>query len=381
MERRVSKKSTVAFLCACVWALIVLCLSLPARPAEKAHAASYSPNDMIMVKAADMGNNSTIKPTENDIRVWGYFYRGVQLFSQEKEKDVAAGYKTANTYNGKIVEGTTKIRDVEDTDDYDTVTLTSDDQADSVGGVEEVGKYANGDDCPYYAIGRGSYLHTFDDCEHEFTYGAGQAALEEKDRTSKPWESINDATHWAVCICGFKLQVGHRPGPDGKCMDCDYKGSLGDNYLNKYSFTIPDTIPDTEDWNTDDENPSISFDITLDENKTKIFEGFTLILKVQSENGGLVNGDGDTIDYTISATDDFSEGEFSISASDTSDGSQTIWKLEVDEDTGDPVDDGSFRRQIGGIITITLTVAPAYPGSYTDTLTFSVELIDSSEGY
>ena len=56
--------------------------------------------------------------------------------------------------------------------------------------------------------------------------------------TDDSWESYDDGSHWAVCDCGFQLQVPHRPTTGGICMDCNV-GQLEGEYENTYSFEIP----------------------------------------------------------------------------------------------------------------------------------------------
>ncbi len=351
MGKCISKRSTIAILCACVWALIVLCLSKSLRPAEKAHAASLSPNDVITVKAIDGQVPDSGGVTENDISVWGTFYRGVKLFDGADEVTV--------DYRSKYGNGTVTIKVVED--EENTVTFTHDSK--DVNAISEV-EYSNGDPCPYYKINQTSNLYT-DAWEQDFTTGS--------------YEDCGDGlTHWAVCD-DISLQVGHRPDADGNCIDCGAK--VDDNYINEYSFTIPESIPETDGWETDGENPYISFDITLDENETKIFEGYTLILKMQSENGALVWGT-DTGAYAVSV-EDYIGGEATSydDAGALQSEAQIIWQLTVDESTGNPVEEGvDFRRKFGGTITVTLTLTdpPAYPGEYSDTLTFSVEIEEES---
>ena len=127
--------------------------------------------------------------------------------------------------------------------------------------------------------------------------------------------------------------------------------------------------------------PTYSFDITLEES-SYIYEGFTLSLKIWSENGGLANDDKSiVIDYLISAElSDLGTG-FSANASEITDSEDpfTIWQIEVTEGVGnDPADEGDLRRQIGGTITITLTLESAVStgdsDGYLDTLTFSATL-------
>lgn len=347
MEKRISRNSAVALLCACVWTMIVLCLSMPARPAEKAHAA---PNDMIEVYAVSVAYQGGSMEEENFL--WGTFYCGIELLAESHYRVVDTDGNVETDGRGNKKEGTIDWANAEfDGEQYDLGTLEYD------GVLESAWKQ--------------------DQHSHDFTAG-GNGDWEPVE------EDTDNKTHWAVCNgCGLQLQVAHRPDADGNCMDCG--AELGENYINLYTFTLPDEIPapDAEGWTFEEGSglPTYSFDITLEES-SYIYEGFTLSLKIWSENGGLANDDKSiVIDYLISAElSDLGTG-FSANASEITDSEDpfTIWQIEVTDGVkNDPADEGDLRRQIGGTITITLTLESAVStgdsDGYLDTLTFSATL-------
>lgn len=326
MGKRSSKKSLVAILFACVWAMIVLCLSMPVRPAEQAHAASLMDRE-IFIMATDLdapGGGSAGETYE-----WGSFYRGMGVLSEVSyQSDKGKG-------------GTITWDDIDN--DSGEVILTISERTDPL--------YNHGD-------------------RHNFTDGA-------------TFEPLDENTHWAVCPdCGFKLQVAHRPDDAGTCKDCGE--DLGDDYVNSYTFTIPDEISlgDVE-W-TEGEPPSLSFSVSLDAN---LYAGVTLKLFLQCENGIFISENSESLGYTVSAADDsdYGTGE-AYDASGLTDAPQAIWELTVYEDTKYDGTDDYLRKIIEGLtITVTLEVPEenlqglTYSGDFFDTLIFSAELTETEE--
>ena len=162
---RISKKSLAAIIIACVWASIVLCLSMPLRPAVKAHAATM--DDKILVWAESKynvdGTSSSLKNIE-----WGTIYRGIKILSgADWEFDGSTGRVPFEPYADATDEGAEYF----------------------IGNID----------------GDGGLAHLMDTSSdgwhvHDFTVGGDGS-----------WESIDGDSHWAVCSeCGLKFQVAHR---------------------------------------------------------------------------------------------------------------------------------------------------------------------------
>lgn len=359
MERRKSKRSTVALLCACVWALVVLCLSLPVRPAETAHAVE-GPNTVITVKAYNSGATTGSGYTGN--YVWGYFYRGMELLTESRYRVVDEDGNVVVNGKGDKKEGT--INWESDTESYKDFTY-------DFGELEYDSVLNEGAE---------------DGHTHYFTEDDGDAG-------GKSWTAIDANSHWAACDCGFQLEVAHRPDGMGDCADCTGKdaedkdvvnGALG-SYVNTFSFTIPGPGDNGYgEWYED--GGYENFEIEIEVSATVIL-GYTLTLK-------LVCGGGLSLeDYTPAADED--PNDFSIDymivvsyrdneeeITDFSSEGVPIWSYSPTEEESS----GGIMATISKEkITVRLQLQidedpPAYPGSYTDTLTFSAELILTGEG-
>ncbi len=313
MKNRMDKNSVMAIFTAFVCALLFLCASA-ARP-TKAYADSSSIDEEITIRAINTGllGGDTSGDHEYD---WAVFYRGIELLAEAKWKtDDAEG--TVEFAEGKIVAV------------YDSVNNK---QLDTDGDIF---------DTPL------DEEHT-----HDFISDAG----------SSKWEST-DSGHYAVCYeCGLMLEATHRPDGDGGCKDCD---AALTGYDNTYSFKIPEPEELEDKW----DGYTITFDI---EYSADIVMGYTLNLYLQC-SGELseADADGTAIPYTIEVIPD-SYGE----ATDPGNWGENelIWWYQT---SGDDSKDDGITAEISGTITITLTIEEAiYPGTYTDTLTFSANILE-----
>lgn len=333
-KRRISEKSSVAIVCAIVWVMFVLCFSVPFRPAEKAHAATM--DDVIEVWANDP-EIQTGGDSHEDF-MWGTFYRGMSLLETAR-------------YRVDGEEGELSWIDVDDP--YDPqIALDIPDQRSAL-----------------FLMGSG---HT-----HDFTEEEGSAGGTE-------WTPIDEYSHWAVCECGFELQVAHRLDGAGGCKDCSGKNEEGNevledlaNYTNTYEFTdIPDYITNTpEEVSGDivvefDDNGVAEFSIGFNAN---LVLGYTLALNLACDSGALADGD-KKIYYTIEVDADYGEaGSFEPGSSEP----QPIWTYSATEENVS-VDGDGIMAKISGSITITLTLdlEALYSGNFSDTLTFSATLTE-----
>lgn len=335
MKKRISKRSLVALLCACVWTLIVLCLSMPLRPAETAHAVESS-NDKITVVA-----ESYVLLQEE--YTWGEFYRGMKIPSESKYRVVDDDGNVEEDRDGNPKEGTINWGACSYDEDSRTFDM----------GLLEYGSVLDSE-----ADG-----HT-----HNFIEYAG----------AKDWDNSvdgSDNTHWAVCSssdCGFQLEVGHRLGTDGECKDC---GATLDGYVNEYSFTIPDTFPndDYSEWETA-ENTVATIKIPFE---ATISAGFTLNLYLQC-SGVMTNDNGDVISYEVAVDEDSTSHGVGEAFNSEDPDAQIIWWYSPGDD--DSLDEYNRAVITDGTIYIMLTLDEViYPGEYSDTLTFSAELVETEE--
>lgn len=336
---RISKKSLAAIIIACVWASIVLCLSMPLRPAVKAHAATM--DDKILVWAESKynvdGTSSSLKNIE-----WGTIYRGIKILSgADWEFDGSTGRVPFETYADATDEGAEYF----------------------IGNID----------------GDGGLAHLMDTSSdgwhvHDFTVGGDGS-----------WESIDGDSHWAVCSeCGLKFQVAHRLDEKGFCMDCGE--DLSTKYASSYTFSgIPDYIT-----NTPENVPSGSTDVLVVEFdeygvagleisvKASILFGYTLSLNVAC-SGELTMTGVYSAPYTI--TVDAGIGEtFDFRADNTE--PQPIWTFTATEEN---IPEGALMAELDTTITVTLELSPegdegpAYSGTYLGSLTFSATLTSSGE--
>ena len=325
------KKKTAALLFACAWAIFALAAPLAFRAVT---ANAFSMDDVITVKVY-----STLASVGDDtLCVWGTFYRGIEPLTE-------ISYETDG--------GTTGTATIEVVDaDSNFYTFTTD----SNGSVT-----TNTDD--YSKLVYEKPLDTTEDCQHNFIDNAG----------AQSWECVNasdlNSGHWAECSsCGFKIQVAHRPDGKGGCKDCNAEL---DGYTNTYTFSgIPDGITNNEDMAGDGvvffEDGVAEFEIEVEAN---LFLGSALKLNLESENGELTAENGTTISYTIDIN--LSSGDGDATSSFDFSGPEEIWWYTAPTEYEDP---DNLMTAITATITITLTVEPAYAGTFTDTLTFSVTL-------
>ncbi len=334
------KKKTAALLFACAWAVFALTASVAFRAVTAKAFSMEEMNDEIGIKVY-----STLASVGDDTLCdWGIFYRGIELLTE-------ISYETDD---GTI--GTATIEVVDEDNNFYTFTT------DSNGSVT-----TNTDD--YSKLVYEKPLDTTEDCAHDFIAGGDGS-----------WTSIDDKTHWAECSSGdFKIQVAHRLNGNGVCMDCGYKLVTS---ANTYTFSgIPDYITNTPEdidstdmlvVNIEDDVATFEIEFTAD-----LFLGSTLTLYLQC-GGALTAGDAN-IPYTIevSCEDVPSSGSLTTDSPVEDDSKTAIWtytaptEYEGDLDSLDPA---SLVANFSGTITITLTVLPGC-GTFSDTLTFSAELI------
>ncbi len=342
MQLRFEKRSAIAILCVCAWALFLLLAPLAVPPVA---ARAFSMEDEITIKVFDPELFDSDR--ETSLKPWGTFYRGFKLLERVSYDELETG--------GSGVAGLAIV------EDDNLATFIDSDQVEAVS------------DSPYSKLVHESELHTLD-CEHDFLFDAG----------SQSWETIDDDSHWAVCsACGAKLQVAHRPDGKGGCKDCD--AELGD-YAITYSFTgFPDGITNAPADMTGDvlefEDGEVQFEIEF---SASLFVGYTLTLSVTSAQGALTeeeHGEAATIPYTLEVEcyESPSAGELTVSSFTPASGGdeEAIWVFaapkEYDEDTTD------FMATVAGTLTITLRLEEiAYTGNFSDTLTFSVTLEEES---
>lgn len=210
MERHI-KRSVIAILLVCAWALFVLCPFM-AMCSEKAQADFME--DAITVKVFD-GAAVGAGRTEANLKTWGTFYRGTKLLEGvDVSYDLSKGSGRAMI---GVVEGESKI-----------VTFKAGD------GVSSADV-----DTPYFKFNDTSALNTLDECKHGFISGAGMQSW-------SPVDDDYDGSHMAVCSkCGAKFQVAHRLGAGGRCLD---RSAAPAAYAGTYEFTnIPVGITNVGD--------------------------------------------------------------------------------------------------------------------------------------
>ena len=303
MSGKIGKKWAAIF-AACIWAIFALAASVAFR-AVTAKAASA--DDVITIKATSTINS---EGGSAGAFTWGTIRRGITLL-------------TTASYDVNGVQGSVTITTI----DASTV---------SIGNV--------------YGSALDERSH-----EHDFT----------TKTESSPWESTKNG-HYAVCSCGIKLEVAHRPseGDINTCKDCNITA------INEYSFKLPD---DTITW-----DPQYGATINLTIDHIYLFAGFVLKLNMSCA-GALQTQNGATISYTVKVSGAGITGETPSNPSGGN-GAETIWQLSAasnlsGSDMRTNIDSGN-----GASITVTLTPSgsgdssSAYAGTYTDTLTFSVTL-------
>lgn len=273
MRGKIGEKWTAIF-AACAWALFALSASVASRAATAKALSLEEMNEEIAIKVFDTHLlGGIIDPSTDEPSIWGTFYRGIEL-------STSISYKTSTG-----TEGTATIAVVDE--DSNSYTFT----ADNNGSIKPV------DGSSYPTLVNESPLDTTaDEHEHDFI---NAASFEQYDSDGDG----NYESHLAVCGCGFQLQVAHRLGGSGACLDCGYE-FVGSGTANTYTFSgIPDHITNTpEEIDSTGEEIVIEFDdegvATFDITFTaKLFLGSTLTLSLEC-SGELTAGDA-SIPYTI----------------------------------------------------------------------------------